>query len=400
LPEYIFDPIVTDATVLEDDAVAWIQSRWPDWIPSESHLETWVIVAMARMVAEARDVASDVPPEIFKYLGSTILGVIPSPAGYATVGSTWTLVDNPAGRTIEAGTLVSLDGPDGVPVAFEVVSDVNIAVGVLSTTAGEVQLRATTAGGDTQNNIGGVGTVADMIDNLAWVDAVTLTGATTGGTDEEDIDAYLDRLSSRLTLLTPRPILPRDHELLAVDLARQAGAEVRALALDTYNPADNTYNNERMVAVALSDANTGLAVAAPIKTAVDSGLQALREVNFVVNVIDPNYTTVDVTFQIVVRPGYIESDTLQEAIDAVTDALRPYNAGKGDGTSGINDWEQVDAIRRQDISTVINNVQSVAHWTTLTIGLNGGAQTNAETFALAGAAPLPQPGAIVGTIAP
>lgn len=400
MPEYIFDPIVTDVTVLEDDAIAWIQSRWPDWTPSESHLETWLVIALARMVAEARDVASDVPPEIFKYLGQTILGVNPIPASFATVGSTWTLTDNVAGRTIEAGILVSIDGPDGDPVAFEVVTDVDIDPAVLSTTAGEVQLRAREAGGDVQNNIGGVGVIADMIDSLAWVDEVTLMGLTTGGADEEGVDAYLDRLSSRLTLLTPRPILPRDHELLAVDLARQAGADVRALALDGYDPVGDTFGNERTVTVALSDADTGAAVGAPVKTAVDDGLQALREVNFIVNTIDPTLTTVDVTFEIVARPGYIEADALAEAESAVTAALQPFNAGRGIGTSTSRDWESVDKIRRQDISTVINNVPAVSHWTALAIGLNGGAQTAAEEYDLAGVASLPQPGAIVGSIAP
>lgn len=399
MPEYITDPIETDATTLEDDSVAWLQSRWPDWTPSENHLETWLIMAFSRMNAEARDVASLAPPEIFKFLGQSILGVYPSPAGNATVGSTWTVVDNPTGRTIEAGTLVSLDDPDGNPTAFEVVSAVDIAAGTLSTAAGEVQLQATEAGSNA-NNLGGVGTVADMIDNLAWVDAVTLVGATTGGTDEEDTDSYLDRLSSRLTLLTPRPVLPRDHELLAVDLARQAGTEVRALALDGYNPADDSYGNERMVTVALSDANTGDPVSAAVKTYVDDQLQNLREVNFVENVIDPTYTTVDVTAQIIVRDGYVEADALADAIDAVTSSLQPYNAGRDPDTSSTSDWNQIAAILRQDISTTINNTQGVLRWTVLTIGLNGGAQTAAEEFPLAGAAPLPRPGAINITIAP
>src|SRR6187397_950462 len=99
MAEFIFDPIQTDEYQLQDDAFEYIKTRWPEWEPDEGNLEAWIIAACARMVAEARDVGSDVPLAIFRYYGERVIGVPPSEATRSSVSSTWTLSTNPAGRT-------------------------------------------------------------------------------------------------------------------------------------------------------------------------------------------------------------------------------------------------------------------------------------------------------------
>lgn len=398
MAEYIFDPIEPDEDLLQDTAFAYLQAKWPDWVPNESTLEVWLIASLARLVAEAQAVASDVPPAIFQYFGESILGIARVDAQPASVGSTWVLIDNPAGRTIEAGTLVALEGADGDTVAFEVVTDVIVPVSTLTTTAGEVLLRSSDRGADL-NDLGGNGIEASLIDSVSWVDTVTLTGATSNGADEELIDAYLSRLSEYLILLTPTPILPDDFSALAEFIAKLNGFDVRALALDGYDPGDATYDNERFVTVALQNPATGGAADSDVKTLVQDGLEAAREINFNCPVIDPTITLVDVTFVIEPEAGFTPSVALDNATAAITDYLTSSKWGVANSEAGKSDWILEPKVLRQRVSTVIDNSDGVYRWTTLTIGLAGGAQTTAEEFTLTGAAPVAAPGAILGTLA-
>lgn len=66
MSDYIEIPIETDPAVLEQEAFDFMQTAFPDWVPNDGNLDTILIEAMARMVAEARDVASAVPTDIFR----------------------------------------------------------------------------------------------------------------------------------------------------------------------------------------------------------------------------------------------------------------------------------------------------------------------------------------------
>jgi hypothetical protein len=392
---YIFDPIETDWSALQTGAFDYLQDQWPTWVPNEGNLETWQIAALARMVSEAMDVASDVPPAIFKVLGTSLLGLPPIAATPATVNSTWTLGENPDGQTIGSDTLVYIESADGGLIPFEVVADVVVAPGVLTTGPGEVQLRSQDGGAAT-SNLGGTGYVAELGDPLDWVDTVTLTGSTVDGADEEDDFDYLDRLRRRLTLMAPRPVVASDFEVMAVDIAAQHGAVIRATALDGYNPADSTTDNEKMISIATAMSDTGDDIPSVVEDAIDAELQTTREVNFVINMISPTRTPVDVTFVGVTTPGWDPSDVEPRAIQAVQDFLQPFNFGISTNERG--NWINRLYVLRQDVSAVLNAVIGFERWTSLTIGLNGGAQTNAEEFAITGAAPLTVPGVIDGTV--
>lgn len=394
MAEYVFDPIDSDEEFIEQESHEYLQTQWPLWVPNVANLETWLLARSAQQNAETRDLASDVPPAIFKYFGESLMGVAPVEATSASVDSTWTFTSNPAGRTILAGTTVAIEGNDGDLVAFEVQTDVTVATPALTTPAGAVTL-VSVEEGDESDGLGGVGVTVDLIDALSWVDTVTLTGATTGGADEEDIDTYLDRLSARLTLLTPKPVLPEDFAVLAADLAAQNGVTARVMSLDGFNPGDSTYGNERMVTVAVCDQDTGSALAAPVKTAIETGLEAQREVNFIVHVVDPTSNTVNVAFTIEVLRGYVKADVVQEVEDAIAQFLAPQNWGASPGDR-TNAWYQTASLWHQDVSTVINNVPGVIRWTVLTTQVGAG-PVDATDKVLSGVAPLTAPGTIVGT---
>ncbi len=223
-------PIETDPEVLEQDANDYLITNIPDWTPYEGNLEVWMIKALARMTAETRDVAADVPLAIFRYFGKSLIGLPSIEASKATVASTWTVQDN-AGYTIRAGTIAGIPRTGDELIAFEVVSDVIIPPGSTVTAAGAILLQAVDAGAAGSNLSG----IPQLIDAIAWVTSIAMVGTTTGGVDAETDEAYISRLVSELQLLTPRPILARDFAVMA----RRIAGVARAVGLDGYDPEHN-----------------------------------------------------------------------------------------------------------------------------------------------------------------
>lgn len=380
MTNYIELPVETDTGVLTQDAFDYLQTRIPGWLPSEGNLDVWLLEAMAQITGELRDVASNVPVSIFKYYGQSLLGIPIIAASPAQLLSTWTMRDT-AGHTIPAGTLVGVRGTDGTITPFFVQADTTVLAGASVTSAGGVVLVASDPG----IGLSGYTPPADtlqLIDNLEFVDNVQGFGAVGGGVDEEAEDVYLSRLSAELQLLTPRPILPNDFAVLATSIA---GVD-RALAIDGYNPADLSSGNARMVAVAVIDA-AGNALSAPIKAQVDALLQGMREVTFVVNVIDPTKTSINVTCTVKVVAGFDLTDVDNRVTAAVTDYLQPYNWGLplvGDTPQ----WVQQTTVRYLDVANVIKDVQGV--WYIVSLTVNAGT----ADVGLSGVAPLTQPGTI------
>jgi hypothetical protein len=147
----------------------------------------------------------------------------------------------------------------------------------------------------------------------------------------------------------------------------------------------------RTVTVAVVGA-TGLAVSAAVKAATQAALTAAREVNFVVQVTDPTYTSIDVAYHAIAVAG-ANPATVQTAINAaVTSYLAP--SGWAGGTLEPPLWQTGQTlVRYLEIATLINNVQGVDYVTTLTIGVTGNALGTADVT-LAGDAPLPTVGAL------
>jgi len=160
-------------------------------------------------------------------------------------------------------------------------------------------------------------------------------------------------------------------------------------------------NNERMVAIAAID-EVGDAVSAPIKADIDTYLQENREVNFIVNVMDPTYTDIDVTYTVVAAEGFTALDVETRVTAALESYLSPANWGKPDqGTlfGSQSDWLNKTVVRFWEIVQTISQIVGVDYIEAgqLTIGKNGGAQSTSD-ITLTGAVTLPQPGIIVGTV--
>jgi hypothetical protein len=383
-------PVTADADAIEQDVHDALSAEFPGWVPAAGNLETFMIKALAQIAADLADVAGAVPAAIFAEFGRKIVNVPQLLAAPALATSTWTMVDD-AGYTIPQGTLVSIAATGDELYAFAVAFDVMVPAGSTATDAGEVVLQASLPG-QAANEL-----VADpqLIESLAYVDSIVLVGATGGGTDAEpDVD-YLDRLAAEMTLLTARPILPRDAEVLA----RRISAVSRALALDGYNPDDDTYDNERMVAVAVVDAD-GAALPSPDKDEVDALLQSERELNFVFNVIDPTANSIDVDAEVTVVAGYSTSDVEAAVIEAIGTWLSPAAWGTTRDSAGTilfaHEWQDEDTVRLNDLIGLVDRVPGVAYVTSVTLCLTGGSLTAADV-SLDGPAALTEPGAITCT---
>lgn len=377
MAEPVTVPIETDPEALVLIAYDEMRTRVPGWEPDLADAVTWLLRAMAYMIAEGRDVASDVPTAIFRYLGRWLVNLPPVDATRATTTATVTMVDN-AGYTVPAGTRFEIrTSGDSGEVFF---TPAAMTVAPLSTT-GVIDLTAETpgaAGSGLANTL-----AVRVVEELAFIDTVVLVAVTTGGVDAETDDAYLARLVDELTLLTPRPILPADFSILAKRIASVS----RALTIDGYNPGDLTYSNERMVAVAVTGAD-GLALSSPIKAAVAALLDAMREVNFVVNVMDATYTTFDVDYVLTAVPGY-DGPTVKTAVDAaLATYLSPMTWGDittGDATLQTG-WLNVSTLRYLELAAAIDRVTGGDYLTALKFGARRAVTGVASTDVLAATA--------------
>jgi len=311
---------------------------------------------------------------------------VPPLTGSPAQGTTTWVMNDPAGYTIPVGTNVGIRDSTGTMQTFQTTADVTIPPGQSATAAGAVVVSALEIGA-ANNNLGGTNVPITLIDVLDYVQSVTLVSPTTGGTDAELDADYLARLSSRMQRLSQRPILPADFAAMTLDADPSIA---RAVAIDGYNPADQTYNNQRMVAIAAIDAN-GNAVSSTVKTKIDTLLQANREINFIVNVIDPKYTTINVVVTYHVAVGFDTSATDTAITAALNNYFNPANWGK-DPTiaqgSTSNSWVETPNIYYNEVIAVVSSVTGVDHVTALTLN------TGTTDIVMATPAALPKMGTL------
>lgn len=390
MSSYIPVPIETEPVDLAAEAFDYLQAKVAGWEPADGNLEAWMIEALAQIAGELRALVALVPQSIFAFYGSSILGLPPYPAIQATALTTWVAVDA-AGYYVEAGTVVALTPPAAAEgYGFGVVDGFDIPAG--QTTVAGVMCRALEAGTAPS---GLTGTI-QVIDPLNFISEVTLDAPTTGGQDAETVDAYLSRLSALLTLLSPEPILPQDFAILA---QRMIPEVARAVAIDLYDASTGTPNVPRCVTVAVVDA-AGEPCTPEVKQEVDDLLQSRREVNFLVFVIDPTYTTISAAASVTSYPGWDADEVAGRVAAQLTSYLSPSTWGVppyGDATG--RSWINATVVRYTELIDQVNRVDGVHYINTLTFGVQGGAQGTVDVV-LPGVAPLPRPGTITAVGVP
>lgn len=384
---FIRYPIETDPTTLAQEVYDYIQARAPQWVPNDLSLDVWLIQAFTAIMAENRDLASDVPTDIFRWFGATMIGLPPIDATNSTLLSTWTAIDN-QGHTIPSGTQVGILDTAGNLIPFETVADVIIPAG--STVANNVSLRSLDTGLATAG-LSTIGGTIQLIDVLDFVSSVVAVAPSSGGVDAETDDDYLDRLSTHLRLLSTRPILPEDFAAIA----REVAGVYRAVAIDGYDVSSGNFNNSRTVAVALLD-QLGANVSPAVKNTVQAILSANREVNFVVGVMDPNRTLIDVAYTAFALPGF-DPVTVKAAIDANLAAYMNAATWGTAATGNSRSWDDQRIVRYSAVGAIIKDTDGVDYWSSLTLGIHLQPLAAADVL-IAGPAALAVFNASTGTV--
>lgn len=155
-------------------------------------------------------------------------------------------------------------------------------------------------------------------------------------------------------------------------------------------------NNARMVTVA-AVTSSGTPVSAGAKTTINTFLQSQREVGFVVSVIDPTYTSIDVTTTFKVLSGFDSVTTHDNVVAAIQNYLSPKNWGVDPTDPHI--WIESRIVFYNEVIALISNVQGVDRVVTLTMNIStGGFTPAAADVTIAGPAGLTQAGAITATV--
>lgn len=185
-------------------------------------------------------------------------------------------------------------------------------------------------------------------------------------------------------------------QMTANNAGLTGGSSPAAVVSTTVGGVAAITNQERTVTVIPIDVN-GEAVSTTLKSTLDTDLQARREINFIVNVVDPTFTTIDVTFTATAHKGFVVSDVEARAEQAVTDFLKPGNWGRAIASGDPREWLQQTLVRFNELIALLENIDGIDHVDTLTLGRQG-ATLGTANVTLNGRGPLPRPGTINGTV--
>lgn len=337
------------------------------WIPVEGAPEVGLAEELGREVAVLNQSFLDVlQVAVANGIGETIFGFPSFDGVAATVPVTIEL--NTAGSVIPAGFAVFGVNENGDQIAFTLTAD----VGTVETSI-DLTMTATELGMAGNGVPAGALTIITATSNVV---SVTATGPSANGADPELISDYLDRFVDYVSTLRPGGVNSTD----VASLARSVPGVHRALGVDLYDPGDPDTPTERTVTVFPVD-ETSHPVSSGVKAQLESVIAAVREVNFIVHVEDPDYTAVHIAYVAVAETGADPATVETEINAAITAWLGSW------GTTSTDDqaWVATSTVRYTQAVRVAGSAPGVAYLSSLTI--NG----SAADFVLSGVAALPTP---------
>jgi hypothetical protein len=348
----------------------------PGWQLQPGSLADLIIEAVCSVAAPQADVAAQKLISDFRYFG-TLVDLPPIDAVPATAVGTFTVKDN-AGYTIPAGSVIGVADASGALQGFDLTAD--LVIPALST-SGTATVTAETAGA-AGNDLSGS---AQLVQVPPFVTAASMA-ASSQGIDAESDAVYLQRLVETLQLLTPEPILPANFAVLA----RSVPGVFRATAVDLLKPgppydgAAEATGQEKNVTVAVTDVN-GASVGSTIRGEVQTKLQAMREQNFVVWAVDPQYDSIDVDGDVYAWPGWGTTDVHDRVVAALAVALSPAVFAT-DPSGNAARWANDPILRLSMLHEAIMSVQGVRYVEPFTFGLHGGSLATTDVTLGAGSA--------------
>lgn len=389
---FIAPDVETDQDAIAQQVYANLAANVPGWVPHDGNLETWLIEAFSEVGAEVRSLAADVPASIFATYGTLVLGLPPQPDVGATGLASFTAIDA-AGYTLDTGSTFGIARSGNDIVAFQTLQPADILPGAL--TVDNVPFMAVETGSDA-NGLSGAG---QMLDPIAWVQDITVPVPTSGGADAETPEAYVNRLANLFPAVALRPVLPMDFAVLALQLyPNDVG---RAVAMNLYDPVAGTWTNARTVTLMLTQAD-GTPCTTAVKAQVAATLESLREVNWVVHIIDATYEPISVAFTVVAFAGQDTTTVHDTAVANVTAYLQPGNFRLGEMSPAIAGGEVVfppttgptrrQVIRLNELVALLDRSLGVDYVTAVTINATAADHQLTHPYS------LPQPGTITGTV--
>ena len=325
-----------DPQDIVDAALVTLQSRLPEWTPSETNLELALIEAMALEVAESIYAINRLPEVMVEVL-LTLYGITRDSGSAPTVDVTFTMADD-AGYVIPAGTEVSIPISDEENLSFFTDESLTIPEGETSGTVSTTATESTIAA----NGID-IGTECELVDAIEAVDTVVTDTEIAGGVAPETTEAWLTRGIQRLQRLTDTLVIP-DH---FTQLALEQTYVVRANAIDNYDPESGNDPGDDAGHITVVVYGDGANVSAPNKTTLLTLLENNAAGNLGVHLIDPTIETVDVTATVKKLASYDSTVVLNSVVDALEAYLSPST------------WAWSGTVRVNELITLISNVAGV-----------------------------------------
>ena len=390
------------ATSLGQNLATWLnqmQQAFPGFQPSQANPLTVQANVFGSWSADVGTLASAGSQELLRQMGTKLFGVPYQQGTPATAIATVTAVDT-LGHTLPAGTQLTLT-LNGTPLAFQTVSALTIGSGA---STGTVTVAAV------QNGVAfnGATNPATLVAQINWVSGVSVAAPATGGNDQENDTHYLNRLVAVLQTMALRPITATDYATVALNFVPAAGTDQqlvgRAAAIDGYDPATNTYGNQREVTVAVTDSSgnalntdtmygiggsSSSIVTNSAQWGVAGWLRSLRETGFIVNVLAPNYTTVYVAVTVKGAQGYTAATVQANVQAALLGYLSPASFGLPQGASV--GWQNQTAVPLSQVMATVQGVLGVQRVLpgTLAVDTNPSPTNTTNDLVLAGPFPLP-----------
>lgn len=385
--------IVTDPATLAANAKAFLEAAVPGWHPAPEGADqiSAIIDAYSFPAGEQAEALELELVEAFKGLGP-LVGVPPVAAQAATALVTFTLATAApvGGFAIPIFSEVGVRAPSGELQAFRLVGELVIASGL---TTGTATVEAVVPG-EEGNNLSGA---ALLISTPLGVASASLA-TSGGGVNEEEEQAYLERLTESLAILKPGPVLAAD----AAVIARKVAGVFRATAVDNLKPgaghegegAEET-KVEGCITVVPAEID-GTPCTLTVMEAVRALLESLRESGMRFFVVKPQYEKVDVSATVFAWPGQNLAQIKAEVQAAIEAFLSPARYGT-DSSGNRARWKNDPVIRQGELYAAIATVVGVRWCSSVTFAKHGGALSTANvTLGEGSAVPaLPEPG---GTI--
>lgn len=343
-------------------ATAYAQVALPEWEPRAGNTEVVLMESLALMLGVEVLALQMVPSQVLEQL-LQLYGVPRDAGAGATARVKFSVTASAPIQTIPAGTLLRYELEETAE-SFDFFTMSPLEIVTSETLVGYVAVLADEIGSE----LNGLpaGTELELVDPLYFVEGVVTDQDLKGGRDEEEDDVYYARASTVLARLTSTLVLPEHFRYAAMGEPNIG----RVMVLDLYNPATPTVEAPGHVTLAVADLDGN-----PLTPEAAANLQDKLEqqalASLSIHIIEPTYTTVNVTLSVTSKAGFTADQTRAELTALLTNWISPMR------------WDWSPEISTYSLVSVIGTASSVGVITQVP-----------NSITLPGKAPLPRLGTL------